>query len=101
MIMQLFSLMQSPIVRNERALAVGVLGGGAVTDGPGEGRVELHLSIEKSRARQLERDYLSSARARLASSFPAKLPGELSAAAKALRAPSLSPTFRDAIPRWY
>jgi len=45
--------------------------------------------------------YLSSDRARLASSFPAKLAGELSAAVKALRAPSLSPTFRDAIPRWY
>jgi len=45
--------------------------------------------------------YLSSDRARLAASCPAKLPGDLSAAVKALRAPSVSPTFSDAMPRWY
>src|SRR5206468_5209838 len=43
--------------------------------------------------------YWICARAFLASSFPAKLVGELSAAAKALRAPSVSPTFSNARPR--
>src|SRR5438445_9269363 len=45
--------------------------------------------------------YLSSAKTFFASSFPAKVVDELTATVKAARAPSLSPTFRDANPRWY
>jgi len=45
--------------------------------------------------------YFSSARTFLASSLPAKLTAELTAAARAFRAASLSPTLRDASPKWY
>ncbi len=44
--------------------------------------------------------YRSSARTFLASSLPAKLEDEFTAEVKAARAPSLSPTFSAASPRW-
>ena len=57
--------------------------------------------VEEVDRAELEPDYLSSAKAFFASSFPWKLAGEFTAAIKAARAPSLSPVFRDASPRWY
>src|SRR5882724_2800250 len=46
-------------------------------------------------------DYLNAARAFLASSFSGKLAGELTARSKAFLAPSTSPTFCEAMARWY
>src|SRR5216117_639299 len=45
--------------------------------------------------------HLSCARVLFASSFPVKFVGEAAAAARLFLAVSLSPAFREAIPRWY
>src|SRR4029453_15859841 len=68
-------------------------------DGPGH-RLVGSVTIAFGRRRLPPRSLISGS-AFFASSIPAKLAGELSAAVKALRAPSLSPTFTSARPRRY